>query len=141
CHGTPLPHIVRAAGVSHGAFYRYFKNKDDLAQVVAVRAMRRVQSTMTEIPFLDDENRPGSRNGALRAWLRRYCAAHAAETAAIRVWADAAQHHPALQGDSAAALDWGRRRMALFLEQRGFGDVDAEAFVGIALLSAFGRQE
>ena len=42
--------VVEAAGVSHGAFYRYFENSDDLAQVVAVRALRAVSTVLGEAP-------------------------------------------------------------------------------------------
>ncbi len=43
-HGTRVDDIVEAAGVSHGAFYRYFKNKDELAHLLAAQAMRTVSS-------------------------------------------------------------------------------------------------
>jgi hypothetical protein len=46
-----------------------------------------------------------------------------------------------LAADTAAAIDWGRRRMAHVLRPRGFGDVDAEAVVFVALLSSFGARE
>jgi hypothetical protein len=59
----------------------------------------------------------------------------------IRVWVDAALNDPELRSDSAAALDWGRRRMAHFLRPRGFGDVDAEAVFTVALLGTFGARE
>ena len=52
----------------------------------------------------------------------------------IRVWADAELADATFRSDSAAALDWGRRRMARFLRPRGFGDVDSEAVVTVALL-------
>jgi hypothetical protein len=59
----------------------------------------------------------------------------------IRVWVDAAVQDDALRTDSAAALDWGRRRMARFLRARNFGDVDTEAIVMVTLLSAFGARD
>ncbi len=59
----------------------------------------------------------------------------------IRVWGDAARHDPTFRADSAAALDWGRRRMAQFLQPRGFGDVDSEAVVTVALVSTFGVRQ
>jgi AcrR family transcriptional regulator len=139
-HRARVDDIVEVAGVSHGAFYRYFKNKDELAHAVAFRAMRGVSTAFVEIPDVfpaDGE----SRNAALRTWLRRYNGANASETSLIRVWVDATRQEPALRGDSAAVIDWGRRRMARFLRPRGFGDVDAEAVVMVALLSAFGAKE
>ena len=81
-HGTRVDDVVAAAGVSHGAFYRYFENKDELVQVIAVRSLRAVSGALAEVPS------PGDRT-ALRRWLRHYNAVHAAEGAMIRVWVEA----------------------------------------------------
>jgi hypothetical protein len=58
----------------------------------------------------------------------------------FRVWLDAGLHDATLNTDSAAALDWGRRRMVRFLGPRELGDVDTEAVVMVALLGAFGAR-
>jgi AcrR family transcriptional regulator len=138
-HGTRVDDISAAAGVSHGAFYRYFDNKDHLIRLLAVRAIRTVSVAMADIPDIADS--PGTATSAtLRQWLRRYQTTQASEAAMIRVWLDATADDPSLQPESAAALDWGRRRMAQFLQPRGFGDVDTEALVMVALLDAFGAR-
>jgi AcrR family transcriptional regulator len=132
-HRTRVDDIVTAAGVSHGAFYRYFKNKDHLAQVLAVRALRIISTALAEIP--DGDVYDGAAGDtALRRWLRRYNAAYASEAGVIRVWVDAGLHDAPLRADSAAALDWGRRRMARALRRREFGDVEIEAIVMLALV-------
>ena len=59
----------------------------------------------------------------------------------LRVWVDAALQDPALRAESAPLLDWGRRRMARYLAPRGFGDVDIEAVVMVALLGVFGARQ
>jgi AcrR family transcriptional regulator len=138
-HDTRIDDVVAAAGVSHGAFYRYFRSKDDLAHVLAVRAIRNVSASLVEIPEPDNDGSPD--RAALRRWLRRYNATQATEAAMIRVWVDAALEDPALRDDSAAALDWGRQELARFLRPRDFGDVDTEAVVMVALVSAFGGRE
>jgi AcrR family transcriptional regulator len=136
---TRIDDIVAAAGVSHGAFYRYFESKERFAYVLAVRALRTVSTALAELP---DSVRDGTAGRAvLRNWLRRYNATQAAETAMIRVWADAALEDPAISADSTAALDWGRRRIEPFLRPRAFGDPDLEAVVMMSVLSAFGAQE
>jgi AcrR family transcriptional regulator len=138
-HGTRVDDIAAAAGVSHGAFYRYFDNKDHLIRLLAVRAIRTVSVALADIP--DIAAGPGTATSAtLHQWLRRYQTTQASEAAMIRVWLDAAADDPSLQPESAAALDWGRRRMARFLQPRGFGDVDTEALVMVALLDAFGAR-
>jgi hypothetical protein len=105
-----------------------------------VRAIRTVSVAMADIP--DIAATPGTATSAtLRQWLRRYHTTQASEAAMIRVWLDATADDPSLQPESAAALDWGRRRMAQFLEPRGFGDVDTEALVMVALLDALGARQ
>jgi AcrR family transcriptional regulator len=144
-HGTRVDDITQAAKVSHGAFYRYFDNKDHLIRLLAVRAIRTVSVAMADIPDIAaSPGPPGTagkaRSATLRQWLRRYQTTQASEAAMIRVWLDATADDPSLQPESAAALDWGRRRLARFLEPRGFGDVDTEALVMVALLDAFGAR-
>ncbi|HYU38465.1 MAG TPA: TetR/AcrR family transcriptional regulator [Acidimicrobiia bacterium] len=139
-HNTRVDDLAAAAGVSHGAFYRYFRNKDELARILTARAMRAIGATVLEIPDLFAHDGSAER-GALRRWLRRYNAAHATEAAMLRVWVDAALQDPALRAESAPPLDWGRRRMARYLQPRGFGDVDVEAVVMVALFGVFGARQ
>ena len=135
-HATRVDDLAAAAGVSHGVFYRYFENKDQLAIVLTVQAMRAVADTFVEIPDLTNSN-----GSDLRRWLRRYNTAQSGEAAMIRVWVEAAQEDARLRSLSASALDWGRRRMVPILAGRGFGDVDIDAVVMVALLGAFGAQQ
>lgn len=134
-HATRVDDLVAAAGVSHGVFYRYFENKDQLAIVLTVRAMRVVADAFVETPDLRNRNLP-----ELRRWLRHYNTAQSGEAAMIRVWVDAALEDPRLRSVSASALDWGRRRMVRVLAKCGCGDLDVEAVVMVALLGAFGSQ-
>jgi len=138
-HGTRIDDIADAAGVSHGAFYRYFKGKDELAHLLAAQAMRTVATSFTEIPDPIDEGPQGG--AALRRWLNRYNVAQASETAMIRVWVDAGLQDDALLADSASVLDWGRRRMRHFLSQRDFGDPETDAVVLLSLIDTFGVRE
>src|SRR5262249_59358801 len=94
-HNTRVDDLVAAAGVSHGAFYRYFRNKDELARILIARAMRSVRTTVMEIPDVFSSD-PSAVRGVLRRWLRRYNAVLAPEAAMIGVWVDAAVHDPAL---------------------------------------------
>ena len=138
-HDTRVNDVVAAAGLSKGAFYRYFESKDRLVQVLAVRAIRTVSTALADFPPATSDG--AARTAATRRWLRRYNATQAGEAAMIRVWGDAALQDATFRSDSAAALDWGRRRMASFLRARGFGDVDSEAVIAVALLSTFGARE
>lgn len=139
-HRSGVADIVGAAGVSRGAFYRYFENKDQLARALAMRAMQTVSRALAGIPVRAVADGPSGR-ALLRRWLRRYCLTQSNETAVLRVWVDAALQDAALQASSAPALDWGRRAMVRFLEPRGFGDVETEGLVMVALLSSFGARQ
>lgn len=139
-HGTRVDDIAAAAGLSHGAFYRYFDNKDHFARLLAGEAMRTVSAAFADIPTAAVHGGTGDTRAALRSWMRRYNTAQASEAALIRVWADGF-HDPELSGDSAAIFDWGRRQMAGFLRPRGFGDVETEAIVLVGLLEAFGARQ
>jgi AcrR family transcriptional regulator len=137
---THVDDLVAAAGVSRGAFYRYFRNKDQLARMLTASAMRAVGTGLMQIPDVFGHNgSAGTR--ALRRWLRSYNTAQANEAAMLRVWVDAALQDRSLRCQSAAPLDWGRRRMARYLRPRGFGDVDMEAVVMVALLGVFGARQ
>jgi AcrR family transcriptional regulator len=136
-YNTRIDDLVAAAGVSHGAFYRHFRNKAELAQILTASAMRATGRLLVELPDLAilDES---AGKGALRRWLRRYQSVHAGEAAMLRVWVDAALQDPALRAESAAPLDFGRRRLSRYLGPRGFGDVEMEAVVMVALLGVLG---
>jgi AcrR family transcriptional regulator len=135
-HNTRVDDIVTAAGVSHGAFYRYFRNKDQLARMLTARALQVGGAALLDLPdvsTLDEAGRTG-----IRTWLRRYNAAEVEEAAMLRVWVEAALQDPVLRAESAPPLDWGRRRLSRYLRPRGFGDPDLDAVVMVGLLGVFG---
>jgi AcrR family transcriptional regulator len=138
-HDTRVDDLVAAAGVSHGAFYRYFRNKEELARILTARAVQAVGTALIEIPDLSKLEGPAGKS-TLRRWLRRYHEAQANEVVMLRVWVDASLQDPTIRTESAPLLDWGRRRMARNLRPRGFGDVEFEAVVMVALLGAFGAR-
>jgi AcrR family transcriptional regulator len=132
-HGTRVDDVAAVAGTSHGTFYRYFDSTDQLADILVAQAMQRLSTAFSEIP-----RPPTTAGGATKSWLRRYNAAHVDEAALLRVWVDAAMQVASARADSAAAIDRGRRSMARYLELRGFGDVDIDAVVMVAVVGAFG---
>jgi AcrR family transcriptional regulator len=138
-HNTRVDDLVAAAGVSHGAFYRYFKGKDELARILNAQALHDIGTRLAEIPSPATLDGPGG-GAALRRWLRLLHDAQAGEAAMLRVWVDAALQDPVLRAESAPPLDWGRRRMARYLGTRGFGDVDLDAVFMVALFGVFGAR-
>jgi AcrR family transcriptional regulator len=135
-HNTRVDDLVSAAGVSHGAFYRYFRSKDQLARVLTARAMQAGGESLQRIPDLSTLQQSASPS-PLRSWLRRYRAAEAREAAMLRVWLDAAFQDPVLRAESVPPLEWGRRRLARYLAPRGFGDPEMDAVMMVGLLGVF----
>jgi AcrR family transcriptional regulator len=132
-HATRVDDIAEAAQVSHGTFYRFFDNKDHIVRLVTLQAIQELNQTFDQVPDLADAL---TNSQAVRQWLRRYKATQATQVAMLRIWADAIADDPVLALESAAALDWGRRRLVRFLGARGFGDVEADALLMIPLLDA-----
>ena len=113
-HDTRVDDLVAAAGVSHGAFYRYFQNKEELARILTARGgCRRSGTRCSRSPTCRSSR--GRRARACGAWLRRYHDAHVHEASMLRVWVDAAVQDPVIRAESAPLLDWGRRRMSRYL--------------------------
>ena len=129
--GARVEDVVAAAGVSRGAFYRYFDNIESFVRVIAVRGVRAVSEVVAEPPDVADR-------ASLRRWLRRYDEVHSAKGPMIRVWVEAVGEP--FRGDHAAVFDWGRRRMARLLAGRSFGDADLDGLLLLAMVEAFGSE-
>jgi AcrR family transcriptional regulator len=133
-HETRVDDIVELAETSHGTFYRYFENKQVLFRLLAARSGRRVVSAVEDLP--PEVAQPDGEGGgrALREWLRRYLTVYASEGPVIRAWVEAMWADPELRDASPAEVEELRRRLARFLAPRGFGDIDADALIMMALL-------
>ena len=80
-HATRVDDIVRHAGVSHGAFYLYFDDKQELFRILAAEAaddmVARVASLAGEDPPTGDE---------LIDWLAGFVEGYRRHGAVIRAW-------------------------------------------------------
>lgn len=47
-HATGISDIARELGAGHGTFYRYFKNKEDIARSVVSRALGRISDALSD---------------------------------------------------------------------------------------------
>jgi AcrR family transcriptional regulator len=125
-HDTRVDDIAEVAGVSHGTFYRYFPNKDEVFRVLATRAGRRVVAAMEGMP---DVAAP-----ELRDWLSDYAEGYATAAPIIRAWIEAISLDPGLGALSTYAVEQVRQRLAGTLDGRQFGDADADALVLLGLV-------
>jgi AcrR family transcriptional regulator len=84
-HATRVDDVVRLAGVSHGTFYLYFSNMEDLFRALAVQCADEcdeLASKLGEVPD-GDEGRI-----VLRTWLAEYLAFYRRYGVVIRAWAE-----------------------------------------------------
>jgi len=74
--------VVRRARTSHGTFYLYFKNKEDLFRVLLRDVLDEMGAITDEFPVVT-QNDAG--RTALRAWVEKFCDTYAAHAPVLRV--------------------------------------------------------
>jgi len=74
--------IVRRANTSHGTFYLYFKNKEDLFRALMRDVLHDMEQVTEEFPVV---TRNDAGRAALRHWVGRFCDTYAAHGAVLRV--------------------------------------------------------
>ncbi len=82
-HQSRVDDIVRAARTSHGTFYLYFANKEDLLRALAVDCAQEMDALADEIGPID-----GTEAGfvQLRAFLDRFVTTYRRYGVVIRAW-------------------------------------------------------
>jgi AcrR family transcriptional regulator len=134
-YATRIADIVKAAGVSHGVFYRYFDNKASLFRLLAVQASRQLAVAIEAFPKLSADGQTDLA-AELWTWLSAFASTYAREAAIFTMWSEAISRDGELGDVSAAAIDASRARLARFLQPRGWGDADADAMVLLVFLDA-----
>jgi AcrR family transcriptional regulator len=125
-HDARVDDVVKAAGVSHGTFYRYFANKDDFFRVLAEAAATRMIDLIDRLDLnanVDD----------LRAWLREWFLAYSADGGVISTWQEM-QTNDELAAFSKQVAASVFTRLVRILEQRDFGDPTVDAVTLLALI-------
>jgi AcrR family transcriptional regulator len=82
-HAARVDDVVRVAKVSHGTFYLYFSNKEDLFRALAVQCaeeMTDLASSLSPVP----PGEPGVE--VLREWLSAFIATYRRYGVVIRAW-------------------------------------------------------
>ncbi len=111
--------IVRRARTSHGTFYLYFSNKEDLFKALLRDALHDMAVISEAFPVV---TRNAAGRTALRRWVHTFCETYAAHSAVIRilsqaelvgeeVWGDGLQllfrlAEAITQGMTAASPEW-----------------------------------
>lgn len=82
-HAARVDDIVKAAKVSHGTFYLYFSNKQDLLRAMAVQCADEMVSVIEALDEVDSG--PGGLE-TIRAWLTDFLETYRRYGVVIRAW-------------------------------------------------------
>jgi AcrR family transcriptional regulator len=126
-HATRVDDIVEAAGVSHGSFYRYFSNKDELFHALAEQAARTMVEHVATFP---DDLEPT----AIREWLDSWFAAYRGNGGVISAWQEINYDDEELRDFSLDIALVAFDRLRRIVHRRGFGDDAVDAVVLLAVV-------
>lgn len=84
--GVRVDDVVKRAGISHGTFYLYFANKEDLFMALLRDALHDMEVVTGDFPVVTSDD-TGVR--LLRAWVRKFSAAYAAHGTVLRTLSSA----------------------------------------------------
>ncbi len=88
--------VVRRAKTSHGTFYLYFANKDDLFRTMLRDALRDMEIITGDFPVV---TRNDAGREALRLWVRKFCETYAAHAPVLRILSSADDVNDEVYGD------------------------------------------
>src|SRR6201992_1452694 len=81
-HGVRVDDVVRRAGISHGTFYLYFSNKEDLFKAMLKDALQDMELVAGYFPIV---TRDLAGKTVLRRWVRGFFDVYAAHATVIRI--------------------------------------------------------
>ena len=84
-HAARVDDVVKMAKTSHGTFYLYFSNKEDLFKALAEDAMAEMASLADEIGTIDPDV---DGRDAVRSWVERFSDVYARHSTVIRAWTE-----------------------------------------------------
>ena len=85
-NGVRVDDVVKRAGISHGTFYLYFANKEDLFKALLRDALHDMEIVAGDFPVVTSDD-TGLR--LLRQWVRKFSAAYAAHGTVLRTLSSA----------------------------------------------------
>ena len=136
-HGTRVDDVVRFAGVSHGTFYLYFSNKEDLFRAMATRCAEDMEALASELGEVGPDQ---AGLDELRRWIGEYFSLYRLHGPVIRAWAENQIDDRALQKLGARSFGHITGTFADRLESaspRPVTSVDLRAAALLAMLERF----
>jgi AcrR family transcriptional regulator len=99
-HAARVDDIVKVARTSHGTFYLYFENKEDLFAALAGEVTEQMSVLVSEFPTFGPD---AVGKAELEAWLERFAAHYRMFGPVLRAWTEAEIAGDAVSGIGAAA--------------------------------------
>jgi AcrR family transcriptional regulator len=84
--GVRVDDVVRRAGISHGTFYLYFANKEDLFKALLKDALHDMEIVAGDFPVVTSDE---TGLAVLRLWVRKFFAAYGSHATVIRILSSA----------------------------------------------------
>src|SRR5690349_5593022 len=85
-NGVRVDDVVRRAGISHGTFYLYFSNKEDLFRALLRDALHDMEIVAGDFPVVTSD---ATGLTVLRQWVRKFFAAYEAHSTVLRTLSSA----------------------------------------------------
>lgn len=120
-HATRVDDVVRAARTSHGTFYLYFTDKDDLVRTLAEECVEEVVAAVSDLGPVDPG--PAGRE-QLRAWLARWNESYRRYGPVVRVWMEEHVPDPGLMRLGGRAMATITSTVEARIREAGAGHVD-----------------
>jgi AcrR family transcriptional regulator len=132
--GARVDDIVHAAGISHGAFYLYFRNKEDLLRRMAVECAARLQQLAGDLDAMPRPIQPEP----FAAWIDAFVSLYHDDGPVIRVWLDNRDMDPLMQALANDSLGPLTRALAAIVDPATAEEVGSP-IAGLAMLSMLER--
>jgi AcrR family transcriptional regulator len=135
-HAARVDDVVRMAKTSHGTFYLYFSNKEDLFKALADDAISQMGELGDKFPAIspDAEGRQ-----ALRDWIERFVDVYASHSTVIRAWTEGEIVFNDLGRQGQRLLSRLAARLAAQIEQTGTATVADPQIAALACLAMLER--
>lgn len=133
-HSARVDDVVQAAGVSHGTFYLYFANKEELFAALAERCSSELSAVAVSFGTLDLADR-----AAIRGWLAEFWRLSDEHGVVISAWAEGTVGDRRLKALGARALADISRQLRQAIEQTPGRAADTAKLRATALLALVER--
>jgi AcrR family transcriptional regulator len=138
-HGTRVKDVVDLSNTSHGTFYLYFSNKEDLVRALTMEATSEASSLSADAMVKAGHSLNGQSWDQLRGWVGEYSSLWLRYAPLFRSWTDLATMDEAVGDQTRRMVNALNEAMASQIAVADpAGDLDPEV-TGMAMLAMLDR--